>query len=797
MVVSNPIARLSPDQADGQYLAIAKWYGRKMAMSHVGINQWSSVLRLANGVVITYKVCFGLKEIFISVPGGEYTEKIVSEMYPHGFLTHPRNGSVRGFQFPGTDAARTPAYGLVNTGKGYTIKKNVLTDDGDSAGEQEGEPYPLIDDDEKTWLFDKLDNKKNVWITAPTKQNSKWYQYNGDLEYGIKTTPPGTLEYPKDLNYGNVDWKGPAMADPRDRKILTYKGNPSRYWPVNQFTDIPGLSSVDHSVEGLLNSYEYMTVFGDKVYSGGRVLSVMPWLYHPLNSSQGTVEANHQNAQVLGAAIRESDGVLLCIVKTCYNSYPRVKASPTGLPDDTEGLVSTWQVWQKDSSDVDMLIKDWYEDTAGADSAISTYNTENPLNKKYTLVEVKDPGRGYWVEVIARKAGDIQGGWKRLKRIAMGSSMPNCNFFFSEDGTKACTVMYASLWEIVITGETVTDTTTEVGIFKQELNTSVSKPPDVNNYGTQDPNLGGIFGGVFRVGLKVGDWITKTEGTSTYSSTKSGSTILAADYKGNVLTKMTATINGSETISNTTLYGSKWGHTGLPDNFHTSFNGDAYRTPGIRIQSDPFDAFGSWTGGVCVNVGGLCKGTVTVNGKKVDENGCVDLGELCLPCLPSGSYYIVVATAKDEVTGRKMTQTKQYFIETGRGSWVVTRDDRDGFLSGSPRVYGSYLPTCGGVTFRGSPLCSTVKECMPNMNGGGPYSDTGYVTVTTATKITRTRTQTGSGYALTYNYDSSYGPVGGSMTYVPIGQICNGLWLVEWRAVSNDIRITEYICPPC
>lgn len=68
MAVSNPIARLSPDQREGQYLAIAKWYGRKMEMSHVGITQWSSALRLANGVVITYKVCFWLKEIFISVP---------------------------------------------------------------------------------------------------------------------------------------------------------------------------------------------------------------------------------------------------------------------------------------------------------------------------------------------------------------------------------------------------------------------------------------------------------------------------------------------------------------------------------------------------------------------------------------------------------------------------------------------------------------------------------------------------------------------------------------------------------
>jgi hypothetical protein len=502
------------------YLGFAKQQlpAFKRYMELGGLKIGSKRIVLANGVVIMLNVCYSYENISISVPPSvEVTTEIVEETIIRGFITHPRNGVVRGFQFPGHDSARTPTYGIAHTGIGYSEDEDGnIIDDGDYAGAQEGLAYPLIDEDEKErhWLF----------------SNDEGWEAEG----------------PQQLMYGNVDWKGPAGED---RKILTYKGNPSRYWPVGQFVEIPGLSSVDHSVEGMLNSYEYMTVFGDKVYEGGQVLATMPWLYHPLNSVDGGWEANHQNAQVLGAAYRESDGVLICIVKTCYNSYPHVKT----VPPAEGSMVSTWQVW-KDG----LLIQDWYENKDGAEKFIE----ENP---GHNLVEVPDPGRGYWIEVILQKAGEIQGGWKRALRVSTSSAWANCNFFFSEDGTKACSVMFGALHKIVIDGDTATHSTESLGGFKQAIKTEMTNQESEYNPGeaAYPGSPPGSAAAYIRTGLDYHQWFEMNDYTKVYTGVKSGTTTLAADYKGNELVKLNATISGTDTFSKRTLRGQRWTQTAL------------------------------------------------------------------------------------------------------------------------------------------------------------------------------------------------------------------------------------------
>ena len=588
------------------YRKVAQQCYARMMMSRGQLNMFSQRFRLENGVEITCSYCWGKQDVWINIPEvAAPSKKVVSVFTLHGFLTHPRNGLVRGFQFTGHDSARTPTYGIAHTGKGYKQENYTLTDLGDETGVQTGIPYPLADDRNTVYHFEYVSEE---WRAAG----------------------------PQELVYGNVDWKGPATDNPADRKILTYKGNPSRYWPVGNFVEIPGLSSVDHSVDGLLNSYEHMTVFGDKIYEGGKVLVEMPWLYHPLNSVDGGWEANHQNAHVLGAAYRESDGVLFCIVKTCYNGYPTVKPVPTGAVPDP-GYVSAWHTY-KDG----VVYKDWLDDREGAEKQVT--DSKDTL----TIVEVPDPGRGYFVELIMSKAGDIPGGWKRLLRISTGSNWCDVNWFFSADGTKACSVMFGKLHKIVISGDSATHTEESLGGFKNTVKT-VSTTVQESNPGEPDPEQSGIFGDVYRIGVDVGDWINKTDTTKTHTSVKSGTTILAADYRGNVLITMQETISGSDTFTARRREGTRWGNIAIADDTDGRFLPDK-RVPSIMVASYDF-------GVACAYFTGACKPIVTIGDTSSSD---IHSAILCAPFPCSFGGTTVTATITDQVTGLSATATRTF-----------------------------------------------------------------------------------------------------------------------------------------
>ena len=603
-----------------------------------------------------------------------------------GFITHPRSGTVRGFQFPGHDSSRIFTYGLAHTGKGYHVSQDGLIDEGDSTGAQEGQPYPLIDDDatDKHWLFEKVED-----------------------EWGA--------DGPQELVYGNIDWKGPVTENSEDRLILTYKGNPSRYWPVGQFLEIPGLSTVDHFVDGTLNSYEYMTVFGDKVYEGGEVLYTMPQLYHPLNTTLGGWEASHQNAQVLGAAYRAADNQLFCMVKTCYNTYPRLKGAAGS--DDFE--VSAWHVF-KDG----VVVQDWLDDEAGARSFVAS-------NTGYTVVEITDPGRGYFVELIAEKAGNIPGGWTRILRIAT-PAMCDVNWFFSEDGTKACSVMFGELHIITIDGDTATHTTTPLGGFKNTISFS-SQLDQESNQGTPDPELaGGIFSNIYRVGVEVGDWINKDEVTQKYTSNKSGKTILAADYKGNELVKMEANIAGNETYDYFRRYGKQWGKIATMPYYADRWAPDK-RIPGVSIVADPFTAHdnGHPTWHMAVQVSGACKPIVSVQGLSVTPYPDNPL-EFTFPCSIITGTVVVVVTVTDEVTGLVSEPfIRTYTNVTTPGTWVSVADgdilDKNGnpyygcnIGYGPDEIVGNtkYLT----IWFYNEATCNCTSNCF--CGGAGPFTAT-------------------------------------------------------------------------
>lgn len=546
----------------------------KAYMATARLKECSQRTLLANGVVITCVKSYTREDIYIAVPPVTVgTAEITSEeISGTGFLAHPRNGTVKGHKFPTHDSARGGVYGIAHVGKGYKRVADQAPGSTKVIDMSAKLPAWLVKDTNgatiKDWGIDEWGAKHAVAAhngTKPTPPVS-WGTEKVEFKEGDDAGPPyplvagdymtyhftktddtWTAEGPQELMYGNVDWKGPVTDDPADRKILTYKGNPSRYWPIGQFVEIPGLSSVDHSVDGDLNSYEYMTVFGDKIYEGGKVLVTMPWLYHPLNSSSGGWDANHQNAHVLGAAYRESDGRLFCVIKTCYNSYPTVKPAPTGETPDP-GMVSVWRTYKNG-----VVSTDWLADKAGAEKQVA--DSKGAL----TLVEVPDPGRGYFVELIMRKAGDIPGGWTRMLRIPTDNAWANCNFFFSEDGTKAVSVQLGSVWEITITGESATFTKTDVGKFQTKIEA------DINN---TSESVRWSDDGV-EIIAKSKDFRNHSKSVRAYKSTKSGSIVIAADYKKNELTTMTATISGGDTHNKIIERSAYWGETAVMGELHT------------------------------------------------------------------------------------------------------------------------------------------------------------------------------------------------------------------------------------
>lgn len=622
--IATPIMR-GPEEYRGQALSQLRILKQQMEIS--GLKVGRREVSLGDGIKCYCEICFNYELVYIVMP--DKTVVVVK-----GFLTHPRNGVVRGFQFPGTDANETTTFGLAHTGKGYSRSGDIVTDDGDEVGVSSGNPFPVIDGDGKQYHFSK----------TPWKANG-----------------------PIEMVYGNVDWKGPRAVNPEDRKVLTYKGNPSRYWPVPQFTLIPGLSKIDHTITSVSGDYSYTTVFSEFVYEGGSVVATMPSLYAPTGSE-------NQPAQVLGAAYRS--GVMICIVKTCYNNNP-------GYPGY--------------------------------------------------------PGPGYYFEVLKKVNSEAIPGWTRMLRVSTGTNMPNCNFFFSEDGTKAVSVMLGKVWTVEIGEESATCNDTPVGEFQEVIaTTKVSTNPEVV------PWEEGMTPSV------VGSWRSHTITTRTYSQTKSGTKVIAADYKGNVLVTATATISGGAAYTWEREYGTKWGTTAqIPELTEPSD-----RIPTISWGFCDAGVPGSF--GITATALGACQPTLTINGLPAVSGGCtaIELPDICV----DGTVPVSVSLV-DAASGLSAVVSGDYRYD-GIGHWdggtVIQADSQTGcfvgfngifvggtvpqisnhdpencyYAPGAPEAFADKTCTTTQVSCLANPSCTYYDVTIHNYatSGatwvGGPYNGT-------------------------------------------------------------------------
>lgn len=186
-----------------------------------------------------------------------------------GFLFHPRSGGIITRTFDVTTAPPTVEGHKMVNGAGFDPTGGTLP--------AIPKVYPLVDNDHGTRSIEREDGE--------------WTLTRDPLE-----------------NYGNIDWKG-------SDSILTWKGPPSRYFPLNPFLEIPGLTELDYCIIGGGGDYSQHTPFRKYIYEGGEALAVAP----NVNWPQTDIDVD-QGGQVLGAAY--CAGKLVLIVKAIFNTAP-------------------------------------------------------------------------------------------------------------------------------------------------------------------------------------------------------------------------------------------------------------------------------------------------------------------------------------------------------------------------------------------------------------------------------------------------------------------------------------------
>lgn len=234
-------------------------------MKFNNLKQDRRLLQLAGGCYIEIKLCFGLPDVSIFVPEEEEKKQVKAD---DSFIRKVFSG----FLF----AERNKEKEL----KSFSIKTAVPSAEGHSVIENAaGYCYPAENSEIETKGI-SLDKKHN------------WHYVSN---------PP--------IRYGNIDWKGP------DGEILTWCGPPSRYFPLDQYLEIPGLTQLDYYIESLTGDYSQFTPFKKYIFKAGKIAATAPNTWYPYSDA----EVDH-GGQVLGAA--KCAGKLIIIVKSIFTKHP-------------------------------------------------------------------------------------------------------------------------------------------------------------------------------------------------------------------------------------------------------------------------------------------------------------------------------------------------------------------------------------------------------------------------------------------------------------------------------------------
>jgi len=475
---------------------------------------------------------------FIRIDGGTF----------EGFLCHPRSGDISETRFD--IYSKIPSYEghSIVSGNGYNPKGELLPN-GPYA-------YPLIDDDHGT---------RGVQL-----KSGEWKE---------RKSPPE--------NYGNIDWKGPKG------EVLTWKGPPSRYFPLNQYLEIPGLTQLDYYIESLDGDYSQFTPFSKNIYRSGRIYAVAPDVWYP----QSDAEVDH-GGQVLGAAL--NSGKLVIIVKAIFTVHPSTPRSG-----------NYYQAYVRDG-------KEWVL-----------------LGEQYLSFKPRVP---FFFNQSGTEAQTVDGGsvWK----VVVGIESLSAAFTNS-----------SSAIEIQETSTSSTVTTDEAGEVRATIPELYTYPAQ----GGTVEHPAWFFAFVDDT-EEYADYIAPLKGkkgeevNANHEVTvrKSGEQILAVDYKGDIPVYAKASMSGTE---NTKFhrkfcaalnYGGKWG-----DVKFILATDPAVHTLGEISISEPVSV------GSQATITNGCKGAWSISKGSIDP----DTGEiLSLSCIPGSSAYATITYTSSLGTKSKVVR---------------------------------------------------------------------------------------------------------------------------------------------
>lgn len=606
------------------------------------------------------------------------------------------------------------------------------------------------------------------------------------LEYELET---GDWATDNSLQaYGNIDWKGPLLVDTEsnplpdqtERLVLTWKGPPSRYFPLNPVVSYPGFTELDTFIAGVMSDVVYYTPFSPLVYQHGEVLAAGP----PVNFPQSDFEYDHRG-QILGAAIA-TDNALLVMVKACYTTKPEWWTVDTISPPDQPpyGI---------------------YDTEVTADAALMEAQANYP-DYDFAVTHHDRPGAGYWYEAYrtnGRPSGtfrtlDNPGGWELLGRMA-ADERPKVPWFWNASATEAATVEGGTVFAFNIGAGFSRQDAGYMGRWDSDGSYSETTMADTVDV-PADGGFGTISPGVHAKSYYAYDLYSTDYGTyivpydekrlnghskqGGLTITKSGTRVVAVDFKGDVLVTATAVMSGSSVSSldykdyRNIMGVVKWAQDGEPaDHIPSGWIDYQYQDINMVKVGDRFLAV----------LFQMCRPDVSYSSScgQLDDDGYVtSLATCCKPCNMT-IVVDVIASSKEGVLNLQSTQDDVPPQGTWKSSSSALPSDPSGYSTGVwlyPLQAGGYSTSntdCADKRFKIVSVASSSNWYGVSRCGGGVAPAEGWNSFT----FTKYVSWGGSGCG-------GY-PTGGfypyPKTYCEL--TVNGQTGVDWRSAPPDAVI--------
>ena len=337
--------------------AMAQMRILKDYMKVSGLNSYSRVVTLANGVVITCQKSFNREDIFISVPTGDYTEVITKEVMLPLFICTPR---------------------IFGVNDGYRRVDGRLTAVGDGSS-----LYPMVDSDNTSATVGYGPFVVDLsFEDAPTKTADSQLKLYRDVQL-----------------YGNVDWKGKNTSKDgtaSNAPVLTWKGPTGRSVPFDYYEPIEGFTTADIQFD--LAGREYYTCFGPSVYQNGKILATIP--------KPGDVQP-----KVVGCAFTEHTEddatrlLLVCMVNNHYENetgfFSELWVLFGGEDDAATGLENGWRIIH--SEPAGRPTQCWFFNESGTKCTMGNRELAIDISERSVTEIVHDAGSGIF-------SADVRGG---------------------------------------------------------------------------------------------------------------------------------------------------------------------------------------------------------------------------------------------------------------------------------------------------------------------------------------------------------------------------------------------------